>query len=235
MSPFFTRRYHVKVTKPALVIGDTHIPFVHRNYLEFCKETQKKFKCEQVVHIGDLVDNHSISYHEHDPNGWSPRDEMIEADDILSKWFRAFPRLFLCRGNHDALVDRKGRTSGLPQRAFKPYRDIWNLPKEWQDGFEWEINGVLFTHGTGFGGKYPHINAAITHRQSTVIGHLHSVAGIEYTASSKDIIYGMSTGCGVDRKAYAFGYGKDCPRKQIVGCGIIYNNKEAQFIPMEMT
>lgn len=40
-----------------LVIGDTHIPFAHKNYLEFCKETQKRFKCDRVVHVGDLVDH----------------------------------------------------------------------------------------------------------------------------------------------------------------------------------
>ena len=93
-----------------LVIGDTHIPFEHRNYLEFCREIQTRCKCATVVHIGDLVDNHSISYHEHDPDGWSPRHEMEETDKHLIPWFKAFPRLKLCRGNHDCLVDRKGKT-----------------------------------------------------------------------------------------------------------------------------
>ena len=59
-----------------LIIGDSHIPFTHRNYLDFCKRIHKQFKCQRVVHIGDLVDNNSISYHEIDPNGWSPAQEM---------------------------------------------------------------------------------------------------------------------------------------------------------------
>ena len=111
-----------------LVIGDTHLPFEHRHYLEFCKETQKKFKCNSVVHIGDLVDNHAISYHEHDPNGMSPKEEMDLAKKHLVKWFKAFPEVKICKGNHDRMVDRKGRTVGLPDEVFKPFRDIWELP-----------------------------------------------------------------------------------------------------------
>jgi predicted phosphodiesterase len=66
-----------------LVIGDTHLPFELPGYLEFCLSIQKRVKCGTVVHIGDLVDNHAISYHEHDANGKSPIDEMLEADKHL--------------------------------------------------------------------------------------------------------------------------------------------------------
>ena len=62
-----------------LIIADTHCPWEHPGYLDFCNDIKKRVKCTQVVHIGDLVDNHSISYHEHDPDGWSPADEMIAA------------------------------------------------------------------------------------------------------------------------------------------------------------
>jgi len=546
-----------------LVIGDTHQPFEHRHYLSFCKETQKKYKCKTVVHIGDLVDNNAISYHEHDPNGWSPADEKKEADKHLKPWFKAFPTLKLCRGNHDCyceetdvltlngwkkgvsltdqdsvatlnisnnnieyqkptaiirkeyngemikiksrqnidllvtpshrmlisskdtkisdpiysftaahrlngayryfavsgdsprseladysdnlirllgwvltdggqesnrfiiyqskkenfgkirnilsclgieykervrhrdithvcgkilvkpprpqhefaflledpihlqlidnckkvfpyqikhfskrqfnllldsildgdgtkfwetrspnrnscvlygtkrfleniqamcvqnkymatlikyrdkdwklniirdkikvgvtdsiecvdyqglvwcasvpnttlvvrrngivsiqgncLVDRKSKTIGLPRCFFAPYRDIWNFPKTWEDSFEFVINGVLYKHGTGLSGKYGHVNAAINSRMKTVIGHLHSVLGIEWLVSSRDRIFGMCVGSGIDRKAYAFAYGKDFPRKPVLGCGVVLNNGEdALPIPMKM-
>ena len=76
--------------KNVLVIGDTHFPFEHEYYLEFCKEIQKKERCGTVVHIGDLVDNHSISYHEKDPDLWSPAGEMAEVDKSLARWFLVF-------------------------------------------------------------------------------------------------------------------------------------------------
>lgn len=221
--------------KNTLVIADTHIPFVKRGYLQFCKRIEKAFNCTRVVHIGDLVDNHSISYHEHDPDGWSPIGEMRAADKVLKKWFNAFPNVYLCRGNHDSLVDRKGKTAGLPKRAFKQFREIWSLPDSWEDGFSFQFDGVIYQHGTGYSGKYGHVSAAESNRQSTVIGHLHSVAGVSYMASEKDCIFGMCVGCGIDRKKYAFAYGKDFRRKPILGCGVVSATRRgvnAQFIPM---
>jgi len=220
-----------------LVISDTHIPFEHRNYLDFCKRIHKAFKCVRVIHIGDLVDNNAISYHENDPDGWSPEDEMKEADSHLRGWFRAFPKVYLCRGNHDHLVDRKAKTVGLPTRCFQSFRDIWKLPKGWKDAFQWEFDGVLYKHGTGASGKYSHIQTAIDARQSTVIGHTHATAGIEYIASEKDCIFGANVGCGIDRHSYAMKYGRDFRRKPIIACGIITNSKHGNVghvIPMEM-
>jgi len=225
------------MSKNTLVIADTHIPFEKEGYLEFCKRIEKAFNCTRVVHIGDLVDNHAISYHEHDPDGWSPADEMKEADKHLKKWFKAFPKVYMCRGNHDVLVDRKGKTVGLPKRAFRDFRDIWNLPDTWVDDFTFEFEGVIYQHGTGYSGKYGHVMAATNNRQSTVIGHLHSTAGVEWMANEKECIFGMCVGCGLDRKKYAFAYGKDFRRKPILGCGVVSVSKKgvnAQFIPMTL-
>jgi predicted phosphodiesterase len=220
-----------------LVIADTHIPFEHPEYLAFCKRIEKAFNCKRVVHIGDLVDNHAISYHEVDPDGWSPEDEMKQADKHLEKWFKAFPNVYVCLGNHDRLPDRKGKTIGLPRRCFRSFREMWKLPEGWKDDFEWEFNGVLFKHGTGASGKYSHIQSAIDARQSCVIGHTHATAGVEYIANSKDIMFGMNVGCGIHRKTYAFAYGRDFRRKPIVGCGVVTATKygvNAQFLPMAM-
>lgn len=218
-----------------LVIGDTHIPFERKDYLDFCLETKKKYKCNKVVHIGDLVDNHAISYHEHDPDGMSPKEEMAQSDKHLEKWFKAFPNVLLCRGNHDRLADRKQKTVGLPSRVFKPFRDIWKLPKGWRDDWHFLLDGVLYKHGTGYGGKYPHIQAAHDNRCSTVIGHGHSVAGVEWSASDFDIVFGMSVGCGIDRDTYAMAYEKNFKRKPILGCGVVADNgQNSLFVPMEL-
>lgn len=209
-----------------LVLGDTHIPFELDGYLEFCKRIGDYYKCSRVVHIGDLVDNHAISYHEHDPNGWSPEEEMRETDKILKRWFKAFPEVYLCLGNHDSLVDRKSKTVGLPRRCFKPFREMWNLPKKWKDDFAFEFDNVLYTHGTGYSGKQGHILAAFDNRMSTVTGHLHSVAGVEYLANTRGLIFGMGVGCGIDETKYAFEYGKGFRRKPIVSCGVVsYTNR----------
>lgn len=220
-----------------LVIGDTHIPFEHPGYLSFCKRIEKAFKCTQVVHIGDLVDNHAISYHDHDPDGYSPAAEIKESKRRLQKWFTAFPKVMLCRGNHDRLVDRKSKTVGLPSEVFRPFRSIWGLPNGWKDDFEFIIGGVKYLHGTGYSGTLAHVQAAYDNRMSCVIGHLHSVVGVEYLANSRDIIFGMSVGCGINRKAYAFEYGREHKRKPILSCGVVEYTKHgvnARVIPMEL-
>jgi len=218
-----------------LVVGDSHLPFELSGYLQFVKQTQEKYGCGIIVHIGDLVDNHAISYHEHDPNGKSPVEEMNEADKHLKEWFNTFPELYLCRGNHDSLVDRKSKTAGLPDRAFKQFREIWNLPEKWKDAFEFEFHGVIYTHGTAFSGLYGHVSAAAANRQSTVIGHLHSIAGIEWSANPKDCMFGMAVGCGIDRKAYAFEYGRDFKRKPVISCGVVLDKgKYPLIVPMNL-
>jgi predicted phosphodiesterase len=217
-----------------LVIADTHIPFEHPGYLDFCLDIYRKKNCDKVVHIGDLVDNHSISYHTHDPDLWSPNQEMEVVDGKLEEWFKAFPKLYLCRGNHDHLVDRKAKTVGLPSRCFKAYRDIWRLPKGWKDGFHHIIDDVLYTHGTGTSGKLGHLNAAISNRSSTVIGHCHSFAGIAFTASPKDCIFGMNVGCGIHTRSLAFAYGRDFPNKPIVACGTVEYSEDPQIHRMRL-
>lgn len=216
-----------------LIIGDTHIPFEKKGYLDFCRDVGKRCKCDTFVHIGDLVDNHAISYHEHDPDGWSPADEYREADKHLIDWFKSFPNLSLCRGNHDTLVDRKGKTVGLPKRAFKPFRDIWNLPKGWKDNWNYEIYGVRYQHGTQYSGASAHMTACQNNRQSTVIGHTHSTGVAQYEANEKSIIFGLNVGCGIDRDTYAMAYGRDFKKKPVLGCGVVTDNGQyAQFFPM---
>lgn len=218
-----------------LVIGDTHLPFTHRHYLEFCKQTQKKFKCTTVVHIGDLVDNHSISFHDNDPDGMSPVEEMRLAKKKVAKWVKAFPKVKLVMGNHDPMVARKAFKHGLPTETIKDFKDIWKLPKGWEYEYDYYIHGVRFFHGMGYGGKYAHINAIDKNRCSVVMGHLHSNAGVGWSATEKDICFGLAVGCGVDRKSYAFKYGRDFVRKPILGCGVITDNgRNAQFVPMNM-
>lgn len=222
--------------KNTLVIGDTHLPFEHKDYLNFCIRIHRYFKCSRVVHIGDLVDNNAISYHEHDPDGWNPESEMKETDKHLKAWFTAFPKLYLCRGNHDDLVDRKGKTIGLPKRCFKQFREMWSLPNGWVDDFWFMLDDVIYEHGMR-SGKFSYMQAAQDNFMSTVTGHTHSSAGVGWVATEQHLFFGLGVGCGIDRHRYAFSYGRDFKRKPIIGCGLVSNTRRginAQFIPMEM-
>lgn len=218
-----------------LVIGDTHLPFEHKHYLDFCHQTARTYKCNQVVHIGDVVDNHSISYHDHDPDGMSPKDELHEARRRLKKWFKAFPQVLVCKGNHDVLANRKAITHGIPEEHLRKFEDVWEFPSGWRYEWHYVLGSVKYQHGTGYSGKYAHLKVASINRQSTVIGHLHSVAGVDFHANELDIIWGMSTGCGIDRKNYAFWYGKDFKDKPVLSCGVVINNGRLPIlVPMKI-
>ena len=66
----------MKKNKPVLVIGDTHCPAMLDGYIPFLKKIHKKHGCGRVVHIGDLVDWNSISFHEKNPSMPSPAEEF---------------------------------------------------------------------------------------------------------------------------------------------------------------
>lgn len=204
-----------------LVIGDTHIPAERPGYLEFCQNIQKKWNCTEVVHIGDVADFHSISYHEHDPNAQSISDELEITQKKLKSWVAAFPNVKVCLGNHDLLVYRKAKTNGLLKNFFKSLNEILDIPETWEFKDFFDIQGIKFFHGTGLSGRYPHALAAMHNRQNCVMGHCHSVAGIEYTASNKDLIWGMAVGCGIDDRSIVMDYGRNMPRKSVIGCGVI--------------
>lgn len=217
------------------VIGDTHFPFTHTAYLNFCYETFNRFGVTDIVHIGDLVDNHAISYHESDPDGYSPGDEADEAQIHIRMWTDVFPEVKMCIGNHDRLPDRKRQTVGLPQRFIKKFEEAWNLPKGWTVDYSFKIDGVKYIHGTGNSGMYAHINAAIKHMTPLVMGHTHSYAGVDMRASEDKMIWGLGVGCGVDRHSYAAAYGKELPNKPILSCGIVLDNgRVPMLIPMNM-
>jgi predicted phosphodiesterase len=218
--------------KNVLVIGDTHEPFCKAGYLEFCREMQEKYDCGTVVHIGDLVDNHAMSYHEHDPEGRSIGDEYKLALSRCQRWYHTFPDVKVCIGNHDALPFRKAFSAGLPNTWLKSYQEILQSPKSWEWDFIHVVNDVIYQHGTGMSGEMAAVNAARENRQSTVIGHLHTVCNTRFLASYKDLIFGVSVGCGIDHSSYAFAYGRENTRKPVVSCAVVLDGKTPINIPM---
>jgi predicted phosphodiesterase len=215
-----------------LVIGDPHEPFTKEGYLEFCRKIQQEYDCGTVIHIGDAVDNHAISYHEKDPEGMSAGDEFNLALERMKRWYYTFPNVKVCIGNHDALPFRKAFSAGLPKTWLKTYQELLQSPPTWEWDFVHQVKGVIYQHGTGMSGEMAAINAARENRQSTVIGHLHTVMNTRFLASYKDLIFGVTVGCGIDHEKYAFAYGKQNTRKPVVACAVILDGKLPINIPM---
>ena len=217
-----------------LVIGDTHYPFMREGYLEHLIKCRKDYNCGTIIHIGDVVDNAYSSFHETNPDGHSAGDELEYAVDQLKTMYKEFPKVRVCLGNHDLIINRKAFSSGLSKRWIKGLEDVLEVPG-WNFDIEHTEHNVLFTHGTGTSGQNAAYNKALNRRMSVVQGHLHSESNIRYNVSKNDIIYGMQVGCGVDDRKYAFDYAKANPRKFIISCGVILNKgKLPILLPMDL-
>lgn len=214
-----------------LAIPDCHIPFHHKDAFSFLAAVKAKYKPTDIVNLGDLEDWHSISMHDHDPNGLSPGDELKALRLAVKPLFKLFPKMKICTSNHGDLPLRRAFKFGLPSELIKSHKDILQAPDGWELAESWEVDGVIYEHGEAFTGQQAAIKSANANMQSTVIGHIHAFAGIQYSANQKHLIFGFNGGCLIDRAAYAFAYSKKMKAKPILGCGIIKNGIPT-FIPM---
>lgn len=226
-SPRSLAPYTTGDPKNVLVIPDTHLPFEHPEALKFCREIQEKYNCGTVIHIGDIIDNYAISRYDKDPSSMAISSEYEATLKKLKAWYKTFPTVKVCIGNHDARIFRKVALAGLPITWLKNLKDILESPAGWEFEFTHEHLGVIYTHGTNYSGDMAAMNIARDNRQSTVIGHIHTSAGVRYIASRNNTIFGMAVGCLVDDNSYAFAYGKENARKSILSCGVVLNGKTA--------
>ncbi len=208
------------------IIGDTHIPYELDGYLAFCKRMFKKHEVNKVVHIGDLVDHHALSFHDSEPMLKGANGELIDAREALRPWYKAFPKLTLILGNHDLIPARQLKKVGMDSEVWmRPLQEVYDMPPGWVLRDELLLDNVLYHHGYTAMGVNGYRNDAILRQCSTVSGHAHGNMGIAYTACDRAKVFGMAVGCGIDRKAMAYVYGRHFKYKPLVGCGIVLNGK----------
>ena len=94
-------------TRNVLVIGDLHEPFCLDGYLDWCIEQYETWNCNEVVFIGDIVDNHYSSFHEIDIEAeYTGKQELEVAIKRIARWYKAFPKASVVLGNHDRMIMR---------------------------------------------------------------------------------------------------------------------------------
>jgi len=223
------QKYRDNTTRNILVIGDLHAPFIKKGYLEHCLEVYNKYSCNQVILIGDLIDNHFSSYHETDPDGYSAGEELDRAISHLQPWFKAFPVADVCIGNHDAIVCRKAMSSGVSNRWLRDYDEVLGTPG-WTFDDHFIYDEVYYTHGTGSSGLKAAYNRMVNWGMSVVQGHLHTESSIMWKVDKDKRCFAVQTGVGVSDKAYAMAYAKNFTKKYIISCAVILDNGEIPVI-----
>ena len=222
--------------KRILVIGDTHCPAMLPEYVDFLRDTYKQWACDTVLHIGDVVDWHAMSYHERNPACASAGDEYSVALKQVQLLYKAFPKAAVMTGNHDDLPARQARTAGIPVELLRDYAKVWETPGwDWKPRYAtYKLDNVTFAHGDrGKGGQYAALRNAKDNFGSWVQGHVHGQAGVQYFANSNQLIFGMNVGCGIGTSA-AMDYGLKFNTKPVRGCGVIIEGTHAVFETMSL-
>ena len=201
-----------------LVIGDLHEPFCLPEYLDFCKEQYDKYNCNEVVFIGDIIDNHYSSYHETDADGMGGKDELELAVSRIQRWYNVFKKATVVIGNHDRIIMRKAQTSAIPSKWIKSYKEVLEVPN-WTFTERYVKDGVQYVHGEGGTAR----TKCRADMMNTVQGHLHTQAYCEHYVGRNFRVFGMQVGCGIDFKQYSFAYAK-AGKKPAIGCSVVLNN-----------
>lgn len=215
-----------------LVISDQHLPYNHPDLVAFLKAIKAEYKPDRVINIGDEIDGHSYSFHEHSPDLLSPGAELQSSITRLKVLYKLFPNVDVMESNHGSLIYRKGSAAGIPLTAFKSYRDMLEAPATWKWHMDLTLklsNGAscYFHHGkTGTPGKL-----SKNMGMNAVQGHHHSRFQITYWANPVGIFWDMHVGFLADSKSIAQAYAKNNVDRGIVGTGIILNGYP-RLLPM---
>lgn len=227
--------------RPILVISDLQIPYEHKHALDFCSHLKKihKIPNENVLCVGDEVDQLHGSNYPKDPNvPMSPTCELAVARRRIKEWAQVFPKMKIAVSNHGLRWVKKATLAEIPEELMRRYQDVMEMPTGWEFKDEWRFDELKhpfrMIHGMGYSGKDGHRNAAIDSNISTVIGHLHSFAAVDYIEmNGSKLIWAANTGCLIDIKAHAFKYEKYNRSKPILGATVIFfGGKMPIFYPL---
>lgn len=226
----------MKYFESIIAISDLQAPFEHPDAFAFLRKVKQAFYISKrktlIINQGDEADFHaSAPGYEPDQDGMSPGQELNAAISHLKPLWDLFPEQYICTSNHMMRPFKAAKGARLSKQMLKSMGDMLQAPKDCKWADRWIFNKICFEHGEFVSGTDAALKAAIANRMSTSIGHQHSGGSVLYAASFHDQIWGMNTGCLIDKDAYAFGYGKAMRKKPTLGIGLILDNMPV-FLPM---
>ena len=216
------------------VIGDLHIPYELDGYRQWCAKIFRREKVQKYISVGDIIDHHALSFHESEPMLKGVSGELLDARDRLKPWFKTFPKLTICAGNHDLIPKRQLKKVGMDAEVWmRPLAEVYDFPPGWKLVMNCQHDGVLYHHGyTSVGANGFRLDAE-RRMTNTVSGHAHSNGGISASACEHRLVWGLAVGCGVDMDSMAYAYAKDFPRKSVISCAVIkHGEPHIYYMPL---
>jgi hypothetical protein len=194
--------------KRVLFISDTHIPYSVSGYLAFLEELKDKFKPEIVIHGGDEVDFHAISFHKSHSELYSAGHELEKSiEEIQNGLHRLFPKMYLLESNHGSLIFRRLKFEGIPIQVLKPLNELYGTPLwSWHEHILLKTSQgrVYVCHGkSGIAGGLMKLLGC-----STIEFHYHTMFHITYLTTLLGLKFSAHGGCLADRDSMAMAYAK---------------------------
>ena len=187
-----------------------------------------KIPDENCYCIGDEIDIfHGGMYPKTPEATHTPLGELQDSINILQEWYKCFPVLKLCLSNHGTRWIRKAVAAEIPSQMLRRYEEMIQAPPTWKWQKYWKVNSkhpFIVEHGDDYGGRTPHVNAASANGTSTVIGHHHSISGLEHIKTNGMEIWGMCVGSMIDFEQYAFNYARTAKYKPIFSLGVVFSD-----------
>lgn len=159
----------IRIDDPnALVISDTHFPYVHREMLEVAVAVAKKMGVRRVIVAGDIVDMSALSPFPASLPAPSVREELAVAEWYVEFLKREFEEVIGFTGNHDARFARH-------MSATLSIADL-GLPFDALSDLHWmEIGSWLIVHPKNYS-RIPGRTArevAEVEGRNVISGHTH--------------------------------------------------------------
>ena len=209
-----------------LFISDMHIPYHHKDTLKFLTHLKKKYNPTRVICLGDELDKHALSYHDHDPDLPSAGDELRRSIPVIQKLYELFPKMDIIESNHGSLVWRKAKTSGIPKHYIKSYNEVLGVGDGWKWSFDLTITlpdgKKCYIH---HGKSSDVLNLSQQMGMCAIQGHYHETFKIHYWGNPTGLYWGMQCGCLVDDSALAFNYNNVNIKRPIIGTGLVINSQ----------
>jgi predicted phosphodiesterase len=218
--------------KSILFISDMHFPYNHPDVVAFLKALKTKYKPDLVVCLGDELDFHAISFHDHDGDLLSPGDELKTSIARLQPIYKMFPKMHLVESNHGSLVYRKGKANGLPKSVLKSYRDVLEAPQGWHwhdDLIVYASDGmpIYVCHGK----TSDAIKLSQSMGMSTINGHFHEKFEIRYWGNKMGLYWSVIAGCLIENNSLAFAYNKLNLKRPLIGTAVVIEG-QPKLCPM---
>ena len=219
--------------KSILFISDLHIPYEHKDAFRFLYALKKMYKPHLVVSLGDLTDWHSISFHTKDPDLAAPGDELAKLRTKVKALEKLFPEMIVIGSNHGDLPLRKIKDAGLPTKFLRPYNDIYGVGKGWVFCDDLTLDDGKDVIYVAHGISKDAVKVAAQRGVHHICGHYHTEFCVDYVSNPRNLLWGVNSGCLIDREALAFEYGKLTLDRPIIGTTVVVGGSPI-LVPLMM-